>query len=411
MVQTDPSNDSESLNWNITMTDKKLALIHLLDLLAVPGPTGQESQVVAAISKKLLAAGCKKAWIKTDDAHTRLGEGYEIGNLIVQLPGTVKSAPRILFSAHMDTVPLCKGAVPMVKGSRIVAKGNTGLGGDDRSGCAAIVTMVETILKKKLPHPPITLLFPIAEENGLHGSRMVRFSDLGNPAMGFNLDGQEPNELVIGAMSAVRWQAEISGISVHAGLEPQRGISAGLIGSKAMAEIAAKGYFGRIEKGHRKGTSNLGTVHGGEASNQVMDRALFTGECRSHNPAFLKQIVKTYKTAFEQAAKHTTNDAGKCGKVKFTTIGDYNAFRLKKSEPCVKIAAKAVEAAKLRPNPLIMDAGLDANNFNEKGLPTVTLGTGSHKFHQLEEYVDIKEYLAACDVLLNIAGLCAGQMV
>jgi tripeptide aminopeptidase len=97
--------------------------------------------------------------------------------------------------------------------------------------------------------------------------------------------------------------------------------------------------------------------------------------------------------------------------VKFTTISDYNAFRLKKSEPCVKIAAKAVEAANLRPNPLIMDAGLDANNFNEKGLPTVTLGTGSHKFHQLEEYVDIKEYLAACDVLLNIAGLCAGQMV
>jgi di/tripeptidase len=54
-----------------------------------------------------------------------------------------------------------------------------------------------------------------------------------------------------------------------------------------------------------------------------------------------------------------------------------------------------------------MDAGLDANNFNEKGLPTVTLGTGSHKFHQVEEYVDIKEYLLACEVLLNIAKLCA----
>ena len=49
--------------------------------------------------------------------------------------------------------------------------------------------------------------------------------------------------------------------------------------------------------------------------------------------------------------------------------------------------------------------GLDANNFNEKGLPTVTLGTGSHKFHQLEEYVVIKEYLTACEVLLNIAQL------
>jgi tripeptide aminopeptidase len=386
------------------LINENRALSHLLDLLAVEGPTGKESKVVEAITKKLMAAGCKREWIKTDDAHKRLGEGFEIGNLIVKLPGTLK-APRILFSAHMDTVPLCKGAVPLVKGTRIVAQGNTGLGGDDRSGCAAIVTLAETLLKNNISHPPITLLFPIAEENGLHGSRMVRFKDLGHPVMGFNLDGQFPNEIVIGAMSAVRWQAEISGISTHAGLEPHKGISAGLIGSKAMALVAEKGYFGKIVKGNRTGTSNLGSMNGGEASNQVMDRCIMTGECRSHSPTFLEQIEKVYKTSFAQAAKSVTNDKGKCGKVKFTTISDYNAFRLKKSEPCVKMATRAVEAVGMKPNPLVMDAGLDANNFNEKGLPTVTLGTGSHKFHQLEEYVDIKEYLTTCEILLHIARL------
>jgi tripeptide aminopeptidase len=391
-----------------SLVNQEHALTHLLDLLSVEGLTGQESKVVAALTKKLVAAGCKKAWIKTDDAHKRLGDGYEIGNLIVKMPGTIK-APRIMFSAHMDTVPLCKGAVPIVKGNRIVAKGKTGLGGDDRSGCAAIVTLAETLLKNKIPHPPITLLFPIAEENGLHGSRMVRFKDLGNPEMGFNLDGQHPNEIVIGAMSAVRWTAEISGLSTHAGIEPHKGISAGLIASKAMTTIAEKGYFGRITKANRTGTSNLGTIHGGEASNQVMDHCIMTGECRSHSPAFLEQIIKAYKTSFVQAAKSVVNDAGKCGKVKFTVVSDYNAFRLKKSEPCVKIAGRAVEAVGKKPNPLVMDAGLDANNFNEKGLPTVTLGTGSHKFHQLEEYVDIKEYLTGCEVLVNIVNVaCAG---
>jgi tripeptide aminopeptidase len=390
-----------------SQVEKDHALKTLLDLLAIGGPTGQEGKVAAAITKKLIAAGCKKAWIKTDDAHKRLGDGYTCGNLIVLLPGTVKSAPRIMFSAHMDTVPLCKGAIPVVKGNRIVSKGDTGLGGDDRSGCAAIVTMVETLLKYKLPHPPITLLFPIAEENGLNGSRMVRFKDLGHPAMGFNLDGQEPNEIVIGAMSAVRWKAEITGRSSHAGLAPHKGISAGLIAAKAMSSIAAQGYFGRIVKGNRKGTSNLGSMQGGEASNQVMDKAVLTGECRSHNPAFLEQIIKVYKASFEQAARSVTNDAGKCGSVRFTTVGDYRAFRLKKSEPCVQIAGKAVKAVGLTPNPLVMDAGLDANNFNEKGLPTVTLGTGAHHFHQTDEYVDIKEYLTTCEVLLNIAQLAA----
>ncbi len=384
---------------------KEQALKNLMDLLAIEGPTGRESKVVKAISQKLIAAGVKKAWIKTDDAHKRLGDGYETGNLIVQLPGTAKSAPRILFSAHMDTVPLCRGAVPEIKGNRIVSKGNTGLGGDDRSGCAAIVTMIETLLKEKLPHPPITLLFPIAEENGLHGSRMVRLADLGHPAMGFNLDGQEPNEIVIGAMSAVRWMVDITGKSTHAGLEPHKGISAALIASRAMTAIADKGYFGRIEKGNRKGTSNLGTIHGGEANNQVMDLAVLTGECRSHSHAFLQQIIKVYKTSFEQAAKSVTNDTGKCGAIKFSTISDYHAFRLKKSEACVKIASKAVETIGLSPNPLVMNAGLDANNLNEKGLPTVTLGTGSHNFHQTEEYVDINEYLATCNVLHNIAQL------
>ena len=170
-----------------------------------------------------------------------------------------------------------------------------------------------------------------------------------------------------------------------------------------MTTIAEKGYFGKIVKGNRKGTSNLGTMLGGEADNQVMDRAVLTGECRSHSPVFLEQIVRIYKTAFEQAARGVANDTGKCGEVKFTAISDYRAFRLKKSEPCVRIASKAVEAVGLKPNPLVMDAGLDANNFNEKGLPTVTLGTGSHHFHTVDEYVDTKEYLTACEVLLNIS--------
>ena len=51
------------------MIDKDKALTHLLDLLAVEGLTGKERKVVAAITKKLITAGCKKAWIKTDDPH------------------------------------------------------------------------------------------------------------------------------------------------------------------------------------------------------------------------------------------------------------------------------------------------------------------------------------------------------
>ena len=390
------------------MINPTTALTHLLHLLSTDGPSGQETPVVNAITKILIDAGCPPDWIKTDDAHTQLGQGFEIGNLIITLPGTIPSAPRILFSAHMDTVPLCKDAEPVIEGNRIVAQGNTGLGGDDRAGCAAIVAMAETLLKNNLPHPPITLLFPIAEENGLHGSGKVSFDSLSNPVMGFNLDGQDPNEIVIGAMSAMRWKAKITGRSAHAGLAPHKGISAALIASKAIARIAEEGYFGRIEKGGNKGTSNIGTIHGGEANNQVMDQMVLTGECRSHNHAFLEKIVSAYKASFEWAAQSVTNDAGECGQTSFVSTSDYRAFRLNKAEDCVKISSEAVRKAGLSPNPLIMDAGLDANNFNEKGLPTVTLGTGTHHFHQTDEYIEIDEYLTTCNVLLNIVGLAGG---
>jgi len=382
----------------------KQAQAHLMDLLTVEGVAGHEKAVADLLRKKLIHAGCEKEWIFSDKAHIRLGDGFEIGNLIVQIPGTLDQ-PRICFSAHMDTVPLCKGAIPTIKNGRVISKTDTGLGGDDRAGCAAIVSAIEKMLKKSIPHPPITLLFTIAEENGLHGSRVVEFSDLGHPVMGFNLDGQNPNEIIIGAMSAFRWEAKIKGKSSHAGLEPQKGISAGLIAAKALSAVEKLGFFGKIQKKEKAGTSNVGEMCGGEASNQVMDQMVVSGECRSHDPDFVEEIIEVYRTCFSDAAKSVINDSGECGSVEFITKSDYRAFRLSPFEPCVQRATKAVEAAGLKPFPMVIDAGLDANNFNEKGFPVVTLGTGAHRFHTTDEYILLNEYFKTCEIVLHIIQL------
>ena len=94
----------------------------------------------------------------------------ETGNLLVDLPGTLPG-DRLLFSTHLDTVALCAGAKPIRKGDRIVPDGTTALGGDNKTGCAVLVAMVEALIKQRLPHPPITLLFTVREESGLHGAR------------------------------------------------------------------------------------------------------------------------------------------------------------------------------------------------------------------------------------------------
>ena len=68
--------------------DEARALNHLMDLLRVPGLSRQERKVARAVSRKLRDAGCKAGWISYDDARLRVEGELEVGNLIVQLPGT-----------------------------------------------------------------------------------------------------------------------------------------------------------------------------------------------------------------------------------------------------------------------------------------------------------------------------------
>ena len=116
------------MKWKI---NKETAVQNLMDLLAAEGPSGGEGPVAEVVKQKLLAAGCKPEWFRSAGLK-RLPKGFTIGNLIVKIPGAVKG-PRIMFSAHLDTVPLCRGAVPVRKGNRIVPKEKTGLGGDNRA--------------------------------------------------------------------------------------------------------------------------------------------------------------------------------------------------------------------------------------------------------------------------------------
>src|SRR4029077_11224645 len=121
--------------------------------LAVEGVTGQEEAIGREVVEALTEAGVPRAWIRFDDAHTRIPLPTQTGNLIVTLPGT-RPGPRRLFMTHLDTVPLCAGAKPVRKGNRIVAAGPTALGGDNRTGVACLVTMIATLLDRRLPHPP-----------------------------------------------------------------------------------------------------------------------------------------------------------------------------------------------------------------------------------------------------------------
>jgi len=215
--------------------DVQAAEDHLMRFLAVEGVTGEEKAIAEAVVDELKKVGVPASAIRYDSVHQRIQLPTQTGNLLVELPGT-RPGPRLLFSTHLDTVPLCAGAKPKREGDRIVSDGTTALGGDNRTGCAVLVSLVETLLKHQLPHPPITLLFTVREESGLHGARELDPKDLGGAAMCFNVDGKLAAEPITGAVGQENWDVEIKGKAAHAGVAPDKGTSAMLVAAIALTE-------------------------------------------------------------------------------------------------------------------------------------------------------------------------------
>jgi tripeptide aminopeptidase len=383
---------------------------HLMRFLSVEGVTGQEANIAAAVCEALKAVGVPESAIRFDDANSRIPLPTETGNLIVDLPGT-RPGPRLLFSTHLDTVPLCAGAKPRREGDRIVSDGTTALGGDARTGVAVLVVVAETLLKNKLPHPPITLLFTVREESGLHGARELNPADLNGAVMCINVDGQSASDLIIGAVGQENWEVEIIGRASHAGVAPDKGISATMVGAIALAEARKEGWFGKIVKSDGRGTSNVGIFGGkdntsaGDATNVVTDYAFIKGEARSPESSFALKIAEGYKQAFAKAQSEVTDHEGDTAKVNFTHKASYPPFELGKDTPIVKRAAKAMQILGIEPVYIFSNGGLDANWLDKHGVPTITIGAGQAEIHTIKEYVNLTEFEKGCRLGVLLATL------
>jgi tripeptide aminopeptidase len=372
-------------------------------MVAIPGKSGQESGVVAFITRELIAAGMSASAIVIDDAHRRSPIGGDTGSLIVKLPGTMRGARRLLM-AHMDTVPLCVGCRPMADGNVVrSADPCTALGGDDRAGACVVLTAALEILRQRLPHPPLTFFWPVQEEIGLYGARLVRTSALGQPKLCFNWDGGAANSACIGATGAYDLEIEIDGIASHAGVHPEGGVSAIGVAGLAIADLQKNGWHGLIVKGRHTGTSNLGIISGGNATNVVTSNVKLRAEVRSHDPQFRKRLVAEFRKAFERAVKAVSNDVGRRGTLRFHSGLKYESFLLDESSPCVQESLRAIRDAGLEPETRITNGGLDANWLSARGLPTVTLGCGQQDVHTVNESLNVEEYLHACDIGLLLA--------
>jgi tripeptide aminopeptidase len=393
----------KSAAGSLPRVDKNAAIELVTEFMAIPGKSCQEGQIVQRIRAALDQAGIPASAISTDAVHRKSPAGGEVGNLIVRLPGTVRGDRRMLM-AHVDTVPLCVGSKPVRRGPVIVSRDpKTALGADDRAGACIVLTALLEIVRQRLPHPPLTLFWPVQEEIGLYGARLVNISKLGKPRLCFNFDSSGPEFAIVGATGDYNIQVEIEGIASHAGVHPEHGVSAIAIASHAIADLDANGWHGLVIKGKNTGTSNVGFIQAGEATNVVTPQLALRAEVRSHDPKFRRRLLDEFRKAFERAARRVKNDSGQCGRVRFESELKYESFRLADDEPCVATALAAIRAVGLDARTRIANGGLDANWMTAHGLPTVTIGCGQRNPHTVDECLDVADYLQACRIGLLLA--------
>jgi tripeptide aminopeptidase len=325
--------------------------------------------------------------VEWDDAGEKVGG--DVGNLIAFRKGTAPEAPPIFFSSHFDTVEATPGLEIAVDGDVIRSTSDTILGADDKCGVAPILEAMHVLHETGEPHGDIQLLLTICEEIGLVGAKAMDPSRI-RGRYGYVLDSGPPvGALITSAPSQNSLLVRIEGVPAHAGVAPEKGVSAIVAAAHAVAALP----LGRIDE---ETTSNVGTIHGGTARNIVPAEVVLVCEARSRNAAKLETLTAQMKETFEREAAAW----GATAHVLVTS--EYRTYDLKESDPVMRIALDAARAAGLTPSLRGSGGGSDGNVFNEYGFPTTVLSCGMEKIHTHDEFCRISGMVADTRWVLEI---------
>ena len=377
-------------NMNVKINEKRL-LDTFLKLVVIDSESWNEGAIQKHLAEELKQLGCS-VWV--DKIGKKIGSNAQ-GNIIATLKGS-RGGKAFLLSSHMDTVKPGKGIKPQVKNNRITSDGTTILGADDKAGLAIILEVLRTLKEQKPEHCPVQVIFTLNEENGMSGAKNLDYSKI-KGTDGLILDNESVNELLIQGPEVNDFKVSIKGVAAHAGVCPEKGISALEVAVKALSLMKT----GRIDK---ETVCNFGVVHGGEVTNVVMPYLELKAEVRSLCPKKLAKQVKHMKDCFAKAAKAFTKRVdGKVIKPQITieTPCRYGSLNVPKNAPAVKLVLAAAKKNGVNLKTMASGGGCDANVMCQHGLLMPNLGLGVQKCHTTQEYLDIKEFNQAAAIVLD----------
>jgi len=309
----------------------------------------------------------------------------DYGNLIVNIPAknSARNEP-VFFGVHADTVKPGKNIEPILENGIIRSKGDTILGADDKAGIAELVEAIRTADR----YPPLEIVVSREEEIGLVGAKHLDTSLL-KSKVGFLIDMDALDAVVIGGPSHMIIDVEITGKAAHAGMEPEKGISAIKTASYAICMLKE----GWIDE---ETTVNVGVIKGGEIRNGVPERVQIKAECRSLTHEKCVAQSQLIREIFEIAAK----SVGARAEVKMEMA--YEAVKIPEDAEVVNIAKDAVRSVGLEPQVRLICGGTDGSIYNQKGIQTVVIGMGAKSEHSKDENIAVADMEKAVGMIQHI---------
>jgi tripeptide aminopeptidase len=358
--------------------NKERLLKTFTELLGVNSPSFNEKGIGVLLKKKLRERGCRVYIQKYDKSF----------NLIAFKKGNAPGAQPLFLSGHMDTIEPTEGIRFSIQTDRISSTGNTLLGADDKSGLAQILEALSVLQEKNLQHGDLEIVFTSAEEKGLFGAKNLDFKKI-RSRFGLVLDSSGSiGKLVVAAPSHIKYEMRFIGKAAHAGIEPEKGISA----IKVAAEVISAVPNGRISADT---TANIGIIRGGTETNVVPKEVVLNGEIRSHDDKALQNIRRDIFDTARRIAKR--NKAA----IEITDYEEYKSFRIDEFDSFLHFMDGVAKSCRITPSHVISGGGSDANIFNKQAIKTINLSTGMQKIHSNEEYILLKDLYKGSLLVLN----------
>ncbi len=349
-----------------------------IDLAKIASPSWAEKGVIDYITQKSEKLGVECVLYPCNSSH----------NVVIRIHGDGGYIP-VLFSCHMDTVTPCENIQPLVKDNRIVSDGRTILGADDKSAIAAFLEAITILKEKNIPHGHIEFLFSCAEEVGLCGVKGFDLSQVrAQYAFVFDSDGPV-GKIIVAAPYHISMKIIVKGKAAHAGMEPEKGVSA----IRVLSEIIAAIPHGRLDK---ETTANVGIIKGGRATNIVAEEAECTLETRSRQKSRVLSVKKEIETIAKKISqKHKA-------KVKIESTMDYEGYTITNSDTIVSIACNALKGIGIKPTLAVSGGGSDTNIFNAHAIKAINLSSGMRQVHTTKEYIMIPDLVNVAALVLSI---------